>query len=95
MLADAISARVSAELPAIGHVNGHESLNTDGDVICKRFDGDLTCGFTVERVTGIEPALSARESVPSGPVAGPDLRGGVSASDRLSPGLMARSPHRS
>jgi hypothetical protein len=35
MLADAISARASAELPAIGHVNGHESLNTDGDVICK------------------------------------------------------------
>jgi hypothetical protein len=29
----------------------------------------------VERVTGIEPALSAWESVPSGPVTWPDLRG--------------------
>jgi hypothetical protein len=45
----------------------------------------LTCRFTVERVTGIEPALSAWESVPSGPVAWPDLRVGVSASDREGP----------
>ena len=34
-----------------------------------------------ERVTGIEPALSAWEAVPSGPVTWPDLRDGVSASD--------------
>jgi hypothetical protein len=41
--------------------------------------------FILERVTGIEPALSAWESVPSGPVTWPDLRGGVSASDRERP----------
>jgi hypothetical protein len=40
---------------------------------------------SLERVTGIEPALSAWESVPSGPVTWPDLRGGVSASDRERP----------
>src|SRR5690242_1650429 len=45
----------------------------------------LTCAFTLERVTGIEPALSAWEAVPSGPVTWPDLRGGVSASDRERP----------
>ncbi len=45
----------------------------------------LTCDFTVERVTGIEPALSAWEAVPSGLVTWPDLRGGVSASDRERP----------
>ena len=39
----------------------------------------------MERVTGIEPALLAWESVPSGPVTWPDLRGGVSASDRERP----------
>jgi hypothetical protein len=44
----------------------------------------MTWSF-VERVTGIEPALSAWESVPSGPVTWPDLRGRVSASDRERP----------
>ena len=39
----------------------------------------------MERVTGIEPALSAWEAVPSGPVTWPDLRVGVSASDRERP----------
>jgi hypothetical protein len=39
----------------------------------------------VERVTGIEPALSAWEAVPSGPVTWPDLRDGVSADDRKRP----------
>ena len=39
----------------------------------------------LERVTGIEPALSAWESVPSGPVTWPDLRVGVFASDRERP----------
>jgi len=39
----------------------------------------------MERVTGIEPALSAWEAVPSGPVTWPDLRRGVSASDRERP----------
>ena len=39
----------------------------------------------LERVTGIEPALSAWESVPSGPVRCPDLRDGLSASDRERP----------
>jgi hypothetical protein len=59
----------------------------------------LTCGFALERVTGIEPALSAWESVPSGPVMRPDLRDGVSTSDRERPlvtgvngPLMARCP---
>ena len=41
--------------------------------------------FAVERVTGIEPALSAWESAPSRPVTWPDLRSGVSASDRERP----------
>ena len=45
----------------------------------------LTCAFRVERVTGIEPALSVWESVPSAPAMRPDLRGGVSASDREGP----------
>ena len=45
----------------------------------------LTWNYGVERVTGIEPALSAWEAVPSGPVTWPDLRGGVSASDRERP----------
>ena len=57
-------------------------------------------GFSrLERVTGIEPALSAWESVPSGPVMQPDLRSGLSASDRERPlvagangPLMARRP---
>src|SRR6185437_8845459 len=48
-------------------------------------DKPLTCIFTVERVTGIEPALSAWEAVPSGPVTWPDLGRGVSASDRERP----------
>ena len=39
----------------------------------------------MERVTGIEPALSAWEAVPSGLVTWPDLQGGVSASDRERP----------
>jgi hypothetical protein len=53
----------------------------------------------VERVTGIEPALSAWESVLSGPVTRPDLQSGLSASDREGPlvtgvngPLMARRP---
>jgi hypothetical protein len=45
----------------------------------------LTWAFALERVTGIEPALSAWESVPSGLVMWPDLQGGVSASDRERP----------
>jgi hypothetical protein len=39
----------------------------------------------VERVAGIEPALSAWESVPFMPVTRPDLRGRVSAGDRERP----------
>src|SRR5260370_20137444 len=45
----------------------------------------LTWRFVAEGVTGIEPALSAWESVPSGPLMRPDLRGGMSASDRERP----------
>ena len=45
----------------------------------------LAARSLLERVTGIEPALSAWESVPSGPVTWPDLRGWVSASDRERP----------
>jgi hypothetical protein len=45
----------------------------------------LTWRFALERVTGIEPALSAWESVPSGPVVRLDLRSGLSASDRERP----------
>jgi hypothetical protein len=49
----------------------------------------LTCAYSVERVTGIEPALSAWEAVPSGPVTYPDLRREVSASDRERPLVTA------
>jgi hypothetical protein len=59
----------------------------------------LSWGFAVERVTGIEPALSAWEAVPSEPVMWPDLRRGLSVSDRERPlvtgvngPLMARQP---
>jgi hypothetical protein len=45
----------------------------------------LAAHSLLERVTGIEPALSAWEAVPSGLVTWPDLRGGVSASDRERP----------
>jgi hypothetical protein len=45
----------------------------------------MTCAYIVERVTGIEPALSAWVSVPSGPVTWPDLQRGVSATDRERP----------
>jgi hypothetical protein len=41
------------------------------------------CGW--ERVTGIEPALSAWGSVHSGPSIWPELRRGLSVSDRVSP----------
>ena len=53
----------------------------------------------MERVTGIEPALSAWESVQSGPSIWADLRNGLSVSDRESTRftpvngpLMARRP---
>jgi hypothetical protein len=45
----------------------------------------LAARSLLERVTGIEPALSAWEAVPSGPVTWPDLRDGLSASDRERP----------
>jgi hypothetical protein len=45
----------------------------------------LTWAFALERVTGIEPALSVLESVHSGPSIWPDLRSGLSVSDRESP----------
>jgi len=46
---------------------------------------DPTWAYALERVTGIEPALSAWEAVPSGPVMLPDLRRGLSVSDRERP----------
>jgi hypothetical protein len=59
----------------------------------------LAARSLLERVTGIEPALSAWESVPSGPVTWPDLQGELSVSDRERPlvarvngPLMARRP---
>jgi len=42
----------------------------------------LTCGFTLERVTGIEPALSAWESISSPQSRAAELGIRVSASDR-------------
>ena len=45
----------------------------------------LTCGFTSERVTGIEPALSAWELDRSGPLTTPDLGMRCTASDRHRP----------
>jgi hypothetical protein len=47
----------------------------------------------LERVTGIEPALSAWEAVPSGPVTCLTCEAGcprVTVRDPSSPGLMAR-----
>jgi hypothetical protein len=41
--------------------------------------------LALERVMGIEPALSAWEAVPSGPFTRPDLRTGLSASNRERP----------
>jgi hypothetical protein len=53
----------------------------------------VSCGFVVERVTGIEPALSAWESDQSGPLTTPtwavDLPL-VTVRDPTTPGLMAR-----
>jgi hypothetical protein len=48
-------------------------------------EGSLTCGYAVERVTRIEPALSAWESVPSRALTCPELRSRLSASDREIP----------
>ena len=42
----------------------------------------------MERVTGIEPALSAWESVPSGALIIPKLRSWLSGSDREMPVLL-------
>jgi integrase-like protein len=53
----------------------------------------LTCGFWWERVTGIEPALSAWELAPSTLLRGPACGAGyprVTVRDPCSPGLMAR-----
>ena len=52
----------------------------------------LTCAYNLERVTGIEPALSAWEAVPSGPVTGPDPRDGVSVRDRERPLVTEVNP---
>ena len=53
----------------------------------------LTCDFTLERVTGIEPALSAWESDRSGSLTAltwePDAPS-VTVVDPMTPGLMAR-----
>ena len=48
-------------------------------------ESPLAWVFAVERVTGIEPALSAWESVQSGASIWPDLRNGLPVSDRESP----------
>jgi hypothetical protein len=53
----------------------------------------LTCGFTADRVTGIEPALSAWESVRSALLCGltcDSVCPRVTVRDRSSPGLLAR-----
>src|SRR5262249_22727636 len=53
----------------------------------------VTCGFPVERGTGIEPALSAWESDRSGPLTALNCTANVpqvTARDRMNPGLMAR-----
>jgi hypothetical protein len=66
--------------PLSEHVHGSQQARKLG----AETDSDL--GFNhSERVTGIEPALSAWESVPSRPVMRPDLRSGLSASDRDRP----------
>jgi hypothetical protein len=73
--------RLIAERPANGRTVGY------GPRLVRLGLGEspLTWAFTSERVTGIEPALSAWESVQSGPSIWPDLRNGLSVSDRESP----------
>ena len=65
-------------VPASGRQSDCNQANSKSNMINK-------VGTLVERVTGIEPALSAWEAVPSGPVTWPDLGRGVSASDRERP----------
>ena len=53
----------------------------------------VSCGFVVERVTGIEPALSAWESDRSGPLTALTWESGIplaTVMDPVTPGLMAR-----
>ena len=65
-------------VPGEGRASGCGQTNSKSNI-------NNEVGYFAERVTGIEPALSAWEAVPSGPVTWPDLRGGVSASDRERP----------
>src|SRR6476469_6970394 len=85
MIADEISKRRSRTLP-IGHATGTRQprgIMTPSEL--RPETNALAARSLLERVTGIEPALSAWESVPSGPVTWPDLRGGMSAGDRERP----------
>ena len=99
MIADEISKRRSRTLP-IGHATGtrqRRGIMTTSEL--RPETNALAARSLLERVTGIEPALSAWKAVPSGPVTWLDLRGGLSASDRERPfftgvngTLMARRP---
>jgi Phage integrase family len=75
----------SWSLRANGTLMAREINNCSAGIRPAAQEALLTCAYAVERVTGIEPALSAWESVPSGPIMRPDLRCGVSASDRERP----------
>jgi hypothetical protein len=91
--------RLDPHLPRqpIGHAAGTRSRRQSLIMSPATAITSLTCGFLSERVTGIEPALSAWESVPSGVLMCPELRSWLSASDRDMPAftgvngtLMAR-----
>jgi hypothetical protein len=78
----------TADSPLMGsqrHANSPRRDSAPDENKGQAFELRSTLPLTLERVTGIEPALSAWESVPSGPVTCPDLRFGVSASDRERP----------
>ncbi len=64
--------------------NGHEMTAMPREQLPLGNTALAACSL-LERVTGIEPALSPWESAPSGHVAWPDLRDRLSASDRERP----------
>jgi hypothetical protein len=73
-----------APRPPVARCCAHRSWSVEEPVTTARSE-PTDPGPHTERVTGIEPALSAWESVRLRPSTWPDLRVGVSASDRERP----------
>jgi hypothetical protein len=75
------------------HVNCTAGLWAAADRKAPPMLSAVSCGYTVERVTGIEPALSAWESDRSGPLTALTWAAGtprVTVMNPVTPGLMAR-----